>query len=499
MMNGKQTHQQKEPLEGDLLGGHHYESVEEEQLQRSLTNRHIQMIAIGGAIGTGLFMGAGKTLAVSGTSIILTYLIIGFFFFFVMRAMGELLLSNTNYKSFADFATAYLGPWAGFFLGWSYWLSWIVTAIADVIVIGGYAQFWYPDLPAWIPAFTSIAILTLLNFVAVKLFGEVEFWFALIKIIAIIMFLLVGVYLITIGFVSPDGVKASLAHVVEKESLFPYGLTGFLAGFQIAVFAFVGIELVGTTAAETKDPHHALPRAINSIPLRILLFYIGALVCIIAVTSWSQISPDKSPFVEMFTLIGLPAAASIVNFVVATSAMSSANSGVFATSRMLFGLAVEKDAPKSFARLSKSKVPVLSLMFSMFCVVVGTSILFIVPDVMTAFIIISAFTSILCIFTFAMIILSYLAYRKKAPELHEQSAYKMPGGRFMAWFTLLFLIFVVAILALDHDTMISLAFSPLWFIGLGVAYYYKTKKYAERNWILTHGRRIEQDEMPENN
>ncbi|MBJ5486959.1 amino acid permease, partial [Salmonella enterica subsp. enterica serovar Meleagridis] len=173
------------------------------------------------------------------------------------------------------------------------------------------------------------------------------------------------VYLITIGFVSPDGVKASLAHVVEKESLFPYGLTGFLAGFQIAVFAFVGIELVGTTAAETKDPHHALPRAINSIPLRILLFYIGALVCIIAVTSWSQISPDKSPFVEMFTLIGLPAAASIVNFVVATSAMSSANSGVFATSRMLFGLAVEKDAPKSFARLSKSKVPVLSLMFSM--------------------------------------------------------------------------------------------------------------------------------------
>jgi len=201
----------------------------------------------------------------------------------------------------------------------------------------------------------------------------------------------------------------------------------------------------------------------------------------------------------MFTLIGLPAAASIVNFVVATSAMSSANSGVFATSRMLFGLAVEKDAPKSFGKLSKSKVPVISLLFSMFCVVAGTSILFIVPNVMTAFTIISAFTSILCIFTFAMIILSYLAYRKKAPELHQQSAYKMPGGVFMAWFTLLFLIFVVAILALDHDTMISLAFSPIWFIGLGVAYYYKTKRYSERAWILTHGRRIEPDEIQENN
>ena len=499
MMNGNKNNRSNEALEGDLLGGHHYESVEEEKLERSLTNRHIQMIAIGGAIGTGLFMGSGKTLAVSGTSIILTYLIIGFFFFFVMRAMGELLLSNTNYKSFADFATAYLGPWAGFFLGWSYWLSWIVTAIADVIVIGGYAQFWYPDLPAWIPAFTSIAILTLLNFVAVKLFGEVEFWFALIKILAIILFLMVGIYLVTISFVSPDGVKASLAHVIDRQSMFPYGVSGFLAGFQIAVFAFVGIELVGTTAAETKDPHSALPRAINSIPLRILLFYVGALVCIIAVTSWANIAPDKSPFVEMFTLIGLPAAASIVNFVVATSAMSSANSGVFATSRMLYGLAVEKDAPKSFGRLSKSKVPVISLLFSMLCVVIGTSILFVVPNVMTAFIIISAFTSILCIFTFAMIILSYLAYRKKAPELHQQSAYKMPGGVFMAWITLAFLIFVVAILALDHDTMISLAFSPLWFIGLFIAYRYKSKKYVQRSWILTHGKRIEPEEFNESN
>ncbi|PJG44534.1 amino acid transporter [Acinetobacter tandoii] len=473
------TEKGKPFLEGDLLGSQHMTEQEEEKLQRSLTNRHIQMIAIGGAIGTGLFMGSGKTLSVSGTSIILTYLIIGFFFFFVMRAMGELLLANTNFKTFADFATAYLGPWAGFFLGWSYWCNWIITAIADVIVIGGYMQFWYPDMPVWIPAFASLAILTILNFVAVRIFGELEFWFSLIKITAIILFIVAGLYLISTSFVSPNGVTASFSHVFESGSMFPYGLTGFLAGFQIAIFAFVGIELVGTTAAETKDPHKSLPKAINSIPLRILLFYVGSLICIIAVTSWAQVSPEKSPYVEMFTHVGLPIAAGLINFVVATSALSSANSGIFATSRMLYGLSLENDAPKSFSTLSKSKVPIRGLVFSMVCVTLGTSILFIVPNVMTAFTIISALTSILCIFTFMLIVLSYIAYRKKDPELHQQSNYKMPGGLFMAWFTLLFLAFTIVILAFDHDTLVALVLSPIWFIGLFIGYRYKKKKLLQ--------------------
>ena len=473
----------KQFLEGDLLGSQHMTEQDEEKLQRSLTNRHIQMIAIGGAIGTGLFMGSGKTLSVSGTSIILTYLIIGFFFFFVMRAMGELLLANTNFKTFADFATAYLGPWAGFFLGWSYWCNWIITAIADVIVIGGYMQFWYPDMPVWIPAFASLAILTILNFVAVRMFGELEFWFSLIKIVAIILFIVAGLYLISTHYVSPNGVTASFSHLLESGSMFPYGLTGFLAGFQIAIFAFVGIELVGTTAAKTKDPHKSLPKAINSIPLRILLFYVGSLVCIIAVTSWAQVSPEKSPYVEMFTHVGLPIAAGLINFVVATSALSSANSGIFATSRMLYGLSLENDAPKSFSKLSKRKVPIRGLVFSMLCVTLGTSILFIVPNVMTAFTIISALTSILCIFTFMLIVLSYIAYRKKDPELHFKSNYKMPGGLFMAWFTMLFLVFTIVILAFDHDTLIALVLSPIWFVGLFIGYHYKKKKILKLNLL----------------
>lgn len=480
-----------ESLDGDLLGGHHYQPSDEEKLERSLSNRHIQLIAIGGAIGTGLFMGSGKTLGVSGTSVILTYMIIGFFFFFVMRAMGELLLSNLNYKSFADFCTAYLGSWAGFFLGWSYWLSWVVAAIADMIVIGGYMQYWDPMLPAWIPAFSTIILLTVLNLLTVKLFGEMEFWFALVKIIAIVVFLLVSLYLIFTHFVSPNGTAASFSHILDQKAMFPFGLSGFFAGFQIAIFSFIGIELVGTTAAETKDPQKSLPKAINSIPVRIMLFYVAALICVVSVTSWSHITVDKSPFVQFFTLIGIPAAASLMNFVVATSAMSSANSGIFATSRMLFGLAVEKDASEKFRKLTKRKVPMNSLLFSMFFVILGTSILFIVPNVMTAFTIISTFGSILVIFTFGLILAAYLTYRRKSPELHEQSTYKMPFGIFMSWATLIFLFFSLIILALDFQTLIALAISPLWFLGLYFFYLRRRRKDKERAWILIHGKRIE--------
>lgn len=480
-----------ESLDGDLLGGHHYKPNDEEKLERSLSNRHIQLIAIGGAIGTGLFMGSGKTLGISGTSVILTYMIIGFFFFFVMRAMGELLLSNLKYKSFADFCTAYLGSWAGFFLGWSYWLSWVVAAIADMIVIGGYMQYWDPTLPAWIPAFFTIVLLTVLNLLTVKLFGEMEFWFALVKIIAIVTFLLVSLYLIFTHFISPNGTAASFGHILDQKAMFPFGISGFFAGFQIAIFSFIGIELVGTTAAETKDPHKSLPKAINSIPVRIMLFYVAALICVVSVTSWSHITVDKSPFVQFFTLIGIPAAASLMNFVVATSAMSSANSGIFATSRMLFGLAVEKDASEKFRKLTKRKVPMNSLLFSMFFVILGTSILFIVPNVMTAFTIISTFGSILVIFTFGLILAAYLTYRRKSPELHEQSTYKMPFGIFMSWATLIFLFFSLIILALDFQTLIALAISPLWFLGLYFFYLRRRRKDKERAWILTHGKRIE--------
>ncbi|MGE8060706.1 amino acid permease [Pseudomonas sp. NPDC089547] len=439
-------------------------------LVRGLANRHIQLIAIGGAIGTGLFMGAGKMIHVSGSSIVLTYAIIGFFLFFVMRALGELLLSNLKFKTFADFATHYLGPWAGFFVGWSYWMTLVIVGVADFIVIGGYFKFWFPDLSPWIPGMGTLAFLFLLNIMAVKAFGEMEFWFALIKIVAIVSLIVAAFVMVASGFVSPTGVTASFKHVIEPGTMFPNGIMGFFAGFQIAIFSFAGIELLGTTAAEAKDPYKTLPKAINAVPIRVLLFYVLSLSCIIAVSSWAMVAPDKSPFVQLFQIAGLPIAAGVINFVVISSAMSAGNCDVFSSSRMLFGLSCEVDAPSVFKRLSKSAVPMPALIFSCFCMFMGTALLVLIPDLMTVFTTVSTIAAILFIFTWCIILGSYLAYRAKRPDLHETSTFKMPAGIFMSWACLAFFVFVLGLLALEPDTRQALVFMPLWFVYLFVMY-----------------------------
>lgn len=454
------------------------QSGNETTLHRGLSNRHVQLISIGGAIGTGLFMGSGKVISLSGTSILLTYAIIGFFVFFVMRAMGEILLSNTNYRSFSDFCTDYIGPWAGFFVSWSYWLLWVVGTIADCVVVGGYLQFWFPDLATWIPALGVLAILLGLNLFAVRVFGEMEFWFALIKVVAIGALILTGLVMIVTSFVSPSGVQASLAHVVAEGAIFPHGITGFFAGFQMAVFSFVGIELIGTTAAETKDPAKTLPKAINAVPFRILFFYILSIVCIISVSSWGGIAADKSPFVQLFVMAGLPAAAAIINLVVISSAMSSANSGVFATSRMLFGMSAKGRGAAIFKRLSRSSVPYCAVLFSTCCMLLGVTMLYVVPEVMTAFTILATVTAILCIFIWSMILVSYLVYRQRAPELHRASAFKMPAGVFMSWACLGFFAFIIVLLSLEADTAIALKVMPVWFVFMAVFYRIQVSRSA---------------------
>ncbi|WJM85249.1 D-serine/D-alanine/glycine transporter [Dickeya chrysanthemi] len=439
-------------------------------LRRNLTNRHIQLIAIGGAIGTGLFMGSGKTISLAGPSIIFVYMIIGFMLFFVMRAMGELLLSDLNYKSFSDFAADLLGPWAGFFTGWTYWFCWVVTGIADVVAISAYAQFWLPDLSQWLSSLLCVLLLLTLNLATVKLFGEMEFWFAMIKIIAIVALIVIGAGLVIMNFTSPSGAAASVTNLWQDGGFFPKGLSGFFAGFQIAVFAFVGIELVGTTAAETKNPTVVLPRAINAIPIRIIMFYVFALMMIMSVTPWSHIAADRSPFVEMFVLVGLPAAASVINFVVLTSAASSANSGVFSTSRMLFGLARQGDAPKRFGQLSKRAVPSAGLFFSCLCLLSGVVLIYLIPNVMTVFTLVTTVSAILFMFVWSIILCSYLMYRKHRPQLHQSSSYKMPCGIIMSWVCLAFFAFVLVLLTLQPDTLQALIVTPVWFVILAIAY-----------------------------
>ncbi|EXB68392.1 amino acid permease [Acinetobacter nosocomialis] len=456
---------------------HSDEAGSPDHLQRKLSNRHLQLIAIGGAIGTGLFMGSGKTISLAGPSILVIYMLIGGMFFFLMRALGELLLTNLHYKSFVDMAYDLIGPWAGYYIGWTYWLGWVLVGIADLSAVINYLSFWLPEGASFSPmqqAMISagcVLFVLSLNLLTVKLFGEVEFWFALIKILAIIGLIGVGGYMILTHFQAPHGDVVSISNVWSHGGIFPKGVSGFLAGFQIAVFAFIGVELIGTTAAETKDPEKNLPKAINAIPVRIILFYVLALFVVMSVTPWDHIRADKSPFVELFLNAGIPISAIIMNLVVLSSVMSSMNSGVFSTSRMLFGLSKDGQAPGILGRLSKRAVPSNGLIFSCIFIMGGAVLQYFVPNTMEAFTLASSLCVILFISVWILIMACYLRYRKTRPELHAASTFKMPGGVLMAYAVIAFFLFTLVILALEPDTLKALYVSPVWVVVLGVTYY----------------------------
>ena len=459
-----------------------------ERLHRGLSNRHIQLIAIGGAIGTGLFMGSGRAISMAGPSVIFVYMLIGAVIFLVLRAMGEILLSNLRYKSFSDFTTELCGPMAGFFLGWSYWFMWVVTAVADIIAIVGYLRMWWPDLQAWIPALAVIGVLLTLNLVSVKNFGEIEFWFSMIKIVAIVALIIVGGALVAIGFTSPTGAQASVANLWNDGGLFPNQFVGFLGAFQIAVFAFMGSELVGTTAAETQDPEKTLPKAINAVPVRILVFYVGALAVILMVTPWRLVSPDHSPFVAMFTLAGFGIAAHVINFVVITSATSSANSGIFSTSRMAFGLARERSAPKFLGKLSGNGVPRNALFLSAVMMLSSLVLLYAGDSISSAFNLVTTVAAVLVIFAWTMIMVSYLMYRKKFPERHTESKFPLPGGVLSAWVVLVFFVATIVVLATDEETLRGLLAMPVWFAILGIGWFFKRRADARHHEALASSR-----------
>ncbi|SOJ52774.1 D-serine/D-alanine/glycine transporter [Mycobacterium simulans] len=445
------------------------EAAAHRDLSRQLSNRHIQLIAIGGAIGTGLFMGSGKTIALTGPSVIVVYMIVGFMLFFVMRAMGELLLANLHYKSFIDFAVDLLGPWAGFFTGWTYWFCWIVTGSADIIALAGYVSFWWHGLPLWLPALLAVLLLITLNLPTVKAFGETEFWFALIKVIAIIALIVVGLVMVLNHFKAPGGATASFANL-WKDGFFPASSMGFVAAFQIATFAFVGIELVGTTAAEVKAPERNLPKAINSIPLRVMLFYVAALTTIMAVTPWREISAEHSPFVAMFSLAGLAIAASVINFVVLTSAASAANSGVYSTSRTVYRLAMAGDAPRQFAKLTARRVPANGLFLSGVFLLSAVVMVAIGDSIIGPFTVVTTISALCFMFVWSIILVSYLVYRRRHPHLHEASQFKMPGGSAMCYVVLGFFGFLIWAFAQKHDTLQALLVTPVWFAVLGASW-----------------------------
>ncbi|MGG3436494.1 amino acid permease [Bacillus subtilis] len=449
-------------------------NINQQTLQRGLKNRHIQLIAIGGAIGTGLFLGSGKSIHFAGPSILFAYMITGIICFLIMRSLGELLLSNLNYHSFVDFVQDYLGDMAAFITGWTYWFCWISIAMADLTAVGLYTQYWLPGVPQWVPGLIALIILLIMNLATVKLFGELEFWFALIKVIAILALIVIGLVMIFKGFSTSSGVS-SFTNLWSHGGLFPNGMHGFILSFQMVVFAFVGIELVGLTAGETENPEKVIPKAINNIPVRVLLFYIGALLVIMSIYPWDVINPSESPFVQVFVAVGIVGAASIINFVVLTSAASACNSAVFSTSRMVYSLAKDHNAPESMAKLTQRKVPRNALFFSAIVILIGVTLNYIMPE--GVFTLITSISTVCFIYIWGITVICHMKYRKTRPELAKTNKFKLPLYPFTNYLILTFLAFVLVVLALAQDTRVSLFVTPVWFILLIVIYKVRKAKH----------------------
>lgn len=432
------------------------------ELARHLKSRHVQLIAIGGTIGTGLFLGSGQSIHTAGPSILLAYLITGGICFLIMRALGELLMSDVNSHTFIDFISQYMGKDAGWVTGWTYWICWVAVAMAEVTAIGLYIRFWLPGVPQWLPGLIALAVLLLMNLVSVGLFGEAEFWFALIKIVAIIGLIALGVFMLFVHYKTPVG-YASLSNLVNDGGFFPKGMSGFLMSLQMVVFSFVGIEMVGLTASETKDPHKVIPEAINEIPMRILLFYIGALFVIMCIYPWRDVSPVNSPFVEVFRNVGIPAAADIINFVVLTAAASACNSSIFSTGRLLFSLTLtgKSKSARWTAKLSRRQVPARAIMISTGAIAVAVILNLFLPE--SVFALVSSVATISFLFVWGMIVLAHLRYKKQHPRGTD---FPMPFYPYSNYLILAFLGLTAVIMIFDRAMLSASIFAVIWIATL---------------------------------
>lgn len=441
---------------------------EEQDFRRGLKNRHIQMIALGGAIGVGLFLGAGRAISIAGPALILSYAVGGTVIFFIMRALGELLMYRPVSGSFASYAEEFVGPFAGFATGWSYWFMWITIGMAEITAVAMYVHYWFPDLPQWIPALSTLVLLYFANRIAVSVFGELEFWFALIKIVMLVAMIGIGLAILVFG-VTPLAPSAGISNLWSHQGFMPFGALGVALTLQMVMFAFQGVELIGVTAGEAQNPEQVLPRATNGVVWRILIFYIGALVMMMSLVPWTELKPGVSPFVFLFEKIGIPGAASVINFVVITAAASSCNSGIFSTGRMLYTLAQFRQAPRTFAQVNANHVPSAAITFSAILMGVGVVLNYVVPD--EAFIWITSVSLVSALWTWSIIMIAHLGYRKAVAAGRARAVgFRMPWAPVVNWLVVAFMVVVSALLALDPQTRVALYVAPIWFAVLGIGY-----------------------------
>lgn len=447
---------------------------------KSMGNRQIQMIAIGGSIGTGLFLGTGARLEMAGPALALVYLVCGVFSFFILRALGELVLHRPSSGSFVSYAREFLGEKASYVAGWMYFLNWAMTGIVDITAVALYMHYWgsFADVPQWMFALGALTIVATMNMIGVKWFAEMEFWFALIKVVAIALFLVAGTLFLGLG-TPVDGNTTGIHLITNNGGMFPHGLLPALVLVQGVIFAFAGIELLGTAAGECKDPEKILPKAVNSVIWRIGLFYVGSIVLLVLLLPWNAYQAGQSPFVTFFSKLGIPYIGTIMNIVVLTAALSSLNSGLYSTGRILRSLAMGGSAPKIMAKMSSQQVPYVGILITCGIYVIGVVLNYLVPS--QVFEIVLNIASLGIISSWAFIIVCQMRLRKAIKEGKAKPvAFKMPGAPFTSWLTLLFLLAVVVMMAFDYPNGTwTVATLPVLAVLLVLGWFGLRKRTAE--------------------
>lgn len=433
--------------------------TEESPLRRGLSIRHIRFIALGSAIGTGLFYGSASAIQAAGPAVILVYLIAGAGVFMVMRALGEMAVRHPVSGSFGEYATRYLGPFAGFVTGWTFVFEMIVVAVADVTAFGVYMSYWFPATPRWIWVVAVILIVGGLNTLSVRIFGETEFWLTIIKVSAVLAMIGGGIILLLKGSTYADGVTPGLHNLTDHGGFAPNGVGGMIAALAVVVFAFGGVETVGITAGEADDPKRAIPKAVNSVPARVLIFYVGATAVIMSLVPWDRIDGESSPFVQIFKNLNIGAAADILNVVVISAAISAINSDTFGAGRMLFGMATRGQAPAAFAKISRRGVPWMTAVVMGIALAIAAVLNAIIPD--DVFEIIASIATFATVWVWLMILLSHIRM-KKIHNDDDPDGFPVPAWPVASYIAVAFMIFVIGVLAWNADTRVAFYVGAAW-------------------------------------
>lgn len=456
--------------------------MEEEKLTRSLSARHIQMIALGGTIGVGLFMGASSTIRWTGPSVIVAYAVAGFFLYLIMRALGEMLYLDPSTGSFANYASEYIHPVAGYLTAWSNIFQFIVVGISEVIAVGEYMNYWWPDLPQIIPGIVVILFLMFANLVSVKAFGELEFWFSTIKVVTIILMIIAGLGIILFGF-GNHGEAIGISNLWKNGGFFTGGVKGFFFALSIVVASYQGIELIGMTAGEAKDPQKTIVDAVQSTIGRILIFYIGAIFIIVSIYPWNQLSELGSPFVQTFSKIGITFAAGLINFVVITAALSGCNSGIFSASRMVYTLAINGKMSKKFLKLTRHGVPFYPVVAISFGILIGLILNYLLPFVYSQsqdlFVFVYSSSILPGMVPWIVILISQIKFRKKHRIEMLEHPFKMPLSPYTNYLSLAFLAVVLIFMFINPETKISLMIGLIFLIYMTGYYFVRERKIKE--------------------